>query len=1257
MFNTTKYQRKLSFSEKTYLAMDDASIPMTVQLIVEFDNDLDSNLLQNAIELASNANPGSRLRLKRKLKGATWVDSGICPKLIEIDAPWNADEADCNPYVDRSLGNKNEPTTEVLMFNNATLLFRAHHAVMDGKGIITWMEDIFSALNGEIPKGSNCNLTDREQALSLGRTAHRPYYASNAESPISNLSLSINNVVGVQKLISGVYPGLVARIIEIITKQLKGFESTESGIIARFMTPVDMRRHRPEVRTTANMSSPLIININQQTNWADIQQSLVEKLENNDDGMVGKWDHLFQYLPSKMMTRLVKQIFHSHEESGQFVFSTTISNFGKIDLNKFSGTTFRAKKVSTVPIADPLGAITIVTLEFEDHIEITISSLSSNNVVKQEQKKLLGLIELGLKEGSLKQVAVDSTMSTEIDSVNSSDKGLNLLLGRTVDFLQKKSIKSPDEQCLSVDFNDYQQLKIMCQKQDVTLSAALHFSWHKLLNAYNREAQTIVGTLANCLATVSGAVRNNFEISPLVVNWVGNKHVNILLSDIDKGISSLAPQHLENSDLFHSILIFDNDLTLQADDKSLEFSHWLNKAKLNYPLCLMVQEQSEGLKLKLNYDDNLLDKHQVTRLLNQMHMILKAISDNPEQPEQAIDLISDKERDLLLNKWNQTEISYPKDKTLHQMFAEQVANNPSKVAVVYKDESLSYQELYNKSQELALYLQSMKVKPESLVGLCMRQSIDMIVGIFGILQAGGAYVPLDPEHPDDRLAFMLEDTQASIVLTEEKLEKRLLGLVSNDAQLVVLDQQWPEITNQVAQLVQNKISLVKEVMSHNLIYVIYTSGSTGKPKGVMVEHSSVINYLSYCDRNYSSPNSAYGSFTHFPLTFDASVTSLFTPLISGKTLEISAKDNIDIFNDGEFLDKGYEFIKLTPSHLQLLNNSFDKIPEDLLTNKNVLILGGEPLTSEHLNFLNGPGVNIDIINEYGPTEATVGCITSRLSISDLYDEKSNDFKNITIGKPIDNTSIYILNHENEPQPIGIPGELHIAGDGLARGYLNQTTLTQEKFIDNPFNLGSRMYKSGDLARWLPDGNIEYLGRIDSQVKIRGYRIELGEVESALVELDMIKQAVVIDLERKGSKFLAAYLVMESGIQIDHERLRKSLSSTLPEYMVPMTFTLIDSIPMTLHGKLDRAALPIPTFDQNDNYAKPRTELEEILCSIWQEVLGVEKIGIHDDFFRVGGDSIKSIKLVYKLRKIGMKLDLKVLFEIPTIAQISHYLEH
>ena len=662
-----------------------------------------------------------------------------------------------------------------------------------------------------------------------------------------------------------------------------------------------------------------------------------------------------------------------------------------------------------------------------------------------------------------------------------------------------------------------------------------------------------------------------------------------------------------------------------------------------FKVKLSCVRRGDSLIARFHYNSSLFAADDIKRLAGQFHKLLESVIDNAGARIGELKILSDIERQQLLVEFNDTKRDYPKDKCIHQLFEEQAERTPDNIAAVFRDQQLSYTELNARANQLARHLQTLGVRPEVRVGICIERSMEMVVGLLGILKAGGAYVPLDPTYPKERLAFMLEDVQSPVLLTQERL---VAALPTDAAGLVCLDSDWKVIAQKSA---ANPIS---EAQAENLAYVIYTSGSTGKPKGVMISHQGLVNYLSWCTKAYAVAEGR-GALVHSPIGFDLTITSLFSPLLVGRSVVLIPEDEgVEALSAALCNGDSFSLIKITPSHLELLNQSLSA--EEAAGRTRALIIGGEALRGESLSFWRTHAPGTRLINEYGPTETVVGCcvyeVPAKASISDA----------VPIGRPIANTQLYVLDIHLQPVPIGVAGELYIGGDGLARGYLNRPELTAERFIPNPFSTeaGARLYKSGDLARYRADGNIEYIGRIDDQVKMRGFRIELGEIEAVLNQHAAVRDAVVLVREDEpGDKRLVAYVVAarNEAAPTDSE-LRSFLKEKLPEYMVPSAYVVVDEIPLTPNGKVDRRALPAPSEARPELegvYVAPRTELEEAVAGIWAEVLKVEQVGIHDNFFELGGHSLLVTQVVSRVRKsLQVELPLRSLFESPTVAELT-----
>jgi len=699
---------------------------------------------------------------------------------------------------------------------------------------------------------------------------------------------------------------------------------------------------------------------------------------------------------------------------------------------------------------------------------------------------------------------------------------------------------------------------------------------------------------------------------------------------------------------------------LQEGNFPLQVSDVCAFEKTNYPLTFVAVPGAQ-LSLRLVYDTYRFDPSTIARMVGHLKSLLDGIVAHPHQKLSSLPILSAAEQHQLLVEWNDTKADYPINLCLHQLFEAQVEQTPQSVAVIFEDQQFTYRELNARANKIAHHLQTLGVKSEVLVGICVERSLEMVVGLLGILKAGGAYVPLDPAYPQERLAFMLADSQVPILLTQEDL---LPNFPEYTADVVCLDTDWEVISQ------QSQENPVSDVQAENVAYVIYTSGSTGKPKGVMIAHQAICNHMLWMQNSFPLTK-ADRVLQKTPFSFDASIWEFYAPLLVGAQLLVARPKG---HQDSAYLVKLIAQQKVTtlqvvPSLLRTLIQEDEFKTCDSLKN---IFCGGEALPvelQEHL-FRN---LDAQLHNLYGPTEA---CIDATFWTC----KRGSVRQTILIGRPIANTQIYLLDQQLQPVPIGVPGELYIGGDGLARGYLNRPELTAERFILNPFNnsksrsvlseakdpiqnskQSDRLYKTGDKARYLSDGNIEFLGRIDHQVKIRGFRIELGEIEAVLKQHQNVIQSVVIVREDvPGDQRLVAYLVTKQQPEPTVEDLRHFLKQQLPEYMIPNAFVLLDTLPLTANGKLDRRALPAPDITRKESgitLIAARTPIEEILVGIWTEVLGVEQVGIHDNFFELGGHSLLVIQLISRVRTtFAVKLSLHSLFSNPTVSGLAECIE-
>ncbi|MED4613161.1 plipastatin non-ribosomal peptide synthetase PpsC [Bacillus subtilis] len=682
--------------------------------------------------------------------------------------------------------------------------------------------------------------------------------------------------------------------------------------------------------------------------------------------------------------------------------------------------------------------------------------------------------------------------------------------------------------------------------------------------------------------------------------------------------------------------LFDVMFVLQnMDQESLELDELCLKPAANnghqtskFDLTLYAQEQPHGLlTFQMEFSTDLYKKKTIEKWLQYfINMLLSIIKDN-KAALGTINILNEDETHYLIHELNRTKIDYPRNETISRLFEMQAEQTPNAVAIVSDTQVFTYEDLNSWANQIASVLQIKGVGPDSVVALLTGRTPELIAGMLGILKAGGAYLPIASDLPVERIAYMLSDSGAALLLQSEKTEKQLLDIECE--QIIIEDIQKQGKTKNVD----------SSAGPHSLAYIIYTSGSTGKPKGVMIEQRSVIrlvknsNYITFTPEDRLLMTSSIG--------FDVGSFEIFGPLLNGAALHLSDQQT---FLDSHQLKRYIEHQGITTIWLtSSLFNHLTEQNEQTFSQLKHLIIGGEALSPSHVNRIRNVCPEVSIWNGYGPTENTT--FSTCLHIQKTYE------LSIPIGRPVGNSTAYILNQWGVLQPVGAVGELCVGGDGVARGYLGRPDLTKEKFVPHPFAPGDRLYRTGDLARWLPDGTIEYVGRIDDQVKVRGYRVELGEIESALRQIDGVKEAAVLArTAQTGSKELFGYISVKAGTNA--EQVRSLLARSLPNYMIPAYIIEMETLPLTSNGKLNRKALPEPNFTSKQTYAPPRNDLEDQLVLIWQEVLGIQRIGIEDSFFELGGDSIKALQVSARLGRYGLSLQVSDLFRHPKIKDLS-----
>jgi amino acid adenylation domain-containing protein len=808
------------------------------------------------------------------------------------------------------------------------------------------------------------------------------------------------------------------------------------------------------------------------------------------------------------------------------------------------------------------------------------------------------------------------------------------------------------------------KLNSLSRKSGVTLYMSLLAAFTVLLSRYSRQDEIVVGS------PIAG--RSQGELEKLIGFFVNTLPLRIKVADdisfrellgrvreitldayahqdlpFEKLVEEIKPQRDRGRNpVFQVMFALQNTPNETFQLPGLQISPFRSGQAVNakFDLSLIAVEHPDGLTATFEYNTDLFDRATIERMSGHFFTLLEAVVADANVSVASLQMISDAERSDLLQRWNECR-EYPVRVCVHQLFEAQAKRNPQNIALVFNQQSLNYGDLNARSNRLARYLQRLGVGPEVLVGLCVERSVDLVVGILAILKAGGAYLPLDPRYPKDRLAFMVEDARPAVVLTQSELQD---VLPATGGKVVAIDDKWPDLEREEAS------DVPCAVQPDNLAYVIYTSGSTGRPKGCQVTHANIARLFHATQHWYHFDEHDVWTLFH-SYAFDFSVWELWGALIYGGRLilvpylvsrspeefyELLEKERVTVLNQ-------------TPSSFRQLMQAEERLGRSKGLSLRYVIFGGEALDMHGLQpwFERHGDQTPQLVNMYGITETTVHVTYRALSRSDITSGS-------VIGCPIPDLQLYLLDRNLEPAPIGVPGEIYVGGAGVARGYLNRPDLNAERFIPDPFRPErcNRLYKSGDLARRLANGDIEYLGRIDEQVKIRGFRIELGEIEGALAQHPAVQQAVVSVLqEETGDKRLVAYVVGEEKA-LSSDGLREYLKQSLPEYMVPSAFVPLPSFPLTANGKVDRRALPAPDgnlLGSLQEFVRPRNPVEEKLAAIWSEVLRLPEVGVHHDFFALGGHSLLAIQVVSRIQtQFKRDMALRTLFDNPTIAQLA-----
>jgi amino acid adenylation domain-containing protein len=817
-----------------------------------------------------------------------------------------------------------------------------------------------------------------------------------------------------------------------------------------------------------------------------------------------------------------------------------------------------------------------------------------------------------------------------------------------------------DEQSIALPSGLSRRLQDRARASRVTMSTMAQAAWAVLLSRYCNSDDVLFGI------TVAGRPYDFPEVDSMVGLLINTLPLRVRLSPHESAASCLQKiqykaaeireyettsfkQIHEWSDvrhnhipLFESLVVFENfvghDLSLNLGGEIELMSSHL--ARTNYPLTLLINPDEE-IGVRAIYHRSRFEDEAIKRLLNHFVMILESFTDGTDQPIASVNLLTGVERQTLLSEWSGTAAA-PQLEPVHRSIEAQAARIPDAIAVEHEEHCLTYVELNARANQLAHFLISQGVVSDSLVGICLERSLDMIVTVLAVLKAGGAYVPLDPAYPKDRLGLMLDDSGAQLLLTRENLQDRFPEF---GGRFIAIEGEANAIARESVENPASNPSM------ESLAYVIYTSGSTGKPKGVMIEHRALANFAAGASDEYAiKPEDRVLQFAS--LCFDASAEEIYCTLSRGATLVL--RTDAMLTSPKQFLQTsealGITVLDLPTGYWHHLAVAMSADELGTPRSLRLVIMGGEQAQSDHVaRWVTQTNGKVRLLNTYGPTEATVVTTTSDLSAYQAGER-------IAIGRPLPGASVYVLDEALQPVPVGLSGELHIGGASVARGYLNQPELTAKKFVANPLGDG-RLYRSGDVVRFLPDGNLEFLGRVDNQVKIRGFRIELEEIEQSIRAHDAVSDAVVtVYHDAEGDKRLCAYVVLKEPNGLAVNDLRSFLKTGLPAHMVPGSWMILDGLPLMPNGKVDRQALSAPDGERPQveaDFIAPRTPTEELLARIWCSVLKLDQVGINDNFFELGGHSLLAARVFSELqRKLNLELSLVDIFSAPTIAELA-----
>lgn len=1264
--------RPLSYIERSWLSIDSASSPFVIQMVLEGRGSLDVGRLAAAVEKVSELNPGTRLVLKGALRGSRWVDSGRPPRVrIVSGAAWDGYGPENAPFLhDRlPLGG---PTSEVLWVEGPTprIIFRASHGVMDGRAVMTWAEDVFRVMQGAPFLGTEWTTTDAS-VMSRITQQTRETYLDRAIAPTGEYRPDGQEGIMWRRLtFQGTLPVLLGKLGWALAQSAWRYGD---GLV-RLAVPVDLRIHQPGLRSTSNLTTSLYVDVTQASTPESIIHEILKQLDNKTDCMPYSGTALIEVTPIKALRLGFTMFSRLNSRRGVYNASALISNLGHIDTRAFCAGDFSAETCFFVPPRLDRTAVfvTLTGCQGREEIGVAVPRQLGN---QGRFERLLEDIGRALAPEDAKSQQARQAQSLLEPSIFWQERLPNMppvadlpLVAKTAPGNQP----SAKSRSASLDAEAWQLIKDRARGLGVTPTAVIASAFCAVLARWSKTPRFTIGLRINrkpgkpdggtdaracepgslmTLLPVDALAANDFALSTqLLCEELKTKLDERFLDEL-QGLPGFG--RLSGPSVAPQIsVILSADLEGASNGSLPECFCSAPQICLNHRAC----ERDGHLVYAWDSMDDVFAPGVVEDMFASYSRYLKELASPEVCWDQCRCPAIPAEHQALYDEANTTRAPYSSN-LLHALFLEQAMQHPDAPAVITSGLSLSYGDLLDRAMRLGHYLKAHGAEPNTCVAVLMEKGWEQIVGVMGVLFSGAAYVPLDPGLPRERLRFLLEETAVKVILTQSRIHAQLPWL--SDWTCRCVDR------NDLPAM--HAIPPAAFQQATDLAYVIFTSGSTGSPKGVMIDHQGAVNTIRDINQRFGvGPSDRTLALSN--LNFDLSVYDVFGLLAAGGAIVIpDARSRQDPAHWSQMLlDHSVTLWNTVPALMQLLVDYAEQTPRAIPDSLRLIMLSGDWIPVSLPARIREQNGGAEIISLGGVTEASIWSIFFPVS------EVQKDWASIPYGKPLANQRLYVLDANLNPCPLWVAGELYIGGIGLALGYWNDPDKTSQRFIVHPVS-GERLYRTGDLGRWMPDGNIEFLGREDFQVKIHGHRIELGEIEAALLKNPDVTEAAVIAAsdERGLGKHLLACVVCRpedggttSEIHGSAEAdLRSSLTAFLqgylPEYMIPKHFVFLQRLPLTANGKLDRQVLNAfkITDAAQGEYTAPENELQKAIARLWAELLGIERVGIHESFFDLGGDSLKVIMLKNRLKQeLARDIPLMMIYQHVTIDALARYLE-